>query len=141
MMWEWKGLTLRLGWGRLVCSTWGKSKCMVFPVPRRQDKSYRAEKKYLRIVFELPQLDLIPTFHKVLNTIHHSFSHKAHMDIVPRHTTGFEDGYLVGDVVVDLLEIHDSTVVVILAWEESLGEVRWVAIRDWARSIGVRVMG
>lgn len=37
--------------------------------------------------------------------------------------------YLIGNEVVDLLEIDDTTVVVVLAWEEGAREVGWVRVR------------
>lgn len=36
-------------------------------------------------------LDVVPTFDEVLDEIEHGFSSNGHVDVIPRHTSGFED--------------------------------------------------
>lgn len=64
----------------------------------------------------------------MLNYIQNRRTRQGKMDVMPRHTGGFKDADLVRDEVVDLLEVHNPTVVVILSWEKGASKVRGVAV-------------
>jgi hypothetical protein len=49
---------------------------------------------------------------------------------MPRHTGALQNRELVASVVIYIMEVHDTCVVVILAWEECLGEVGRVDISE-----------
>lgn len=66
----------------------------------------------------------------MLDAVRHCLSDETQMDVVPRHATSLEDGDLVRDVIVYLLEIHHTTIVVILTWEDCATEVRWVTVGE-----------
>jgi len=54
------------------------------------------------------------------------------MDIMPWHTRCLQDGHLVADELVDLLEIKETSVVIILPWEKGAFKVGWVHIGEGA---------
>ena len=59
----------------------------------------------------------------MLNDIQYDRSHECHVHIMPWHTPSLEDGDSVRGIVIHVLEVHYSSVVVILAWEECKTEV------------------
>lgn len=54
------------------------------------------------------------------------------MHVVPRHPTCLKNRNLVGDEVINLLEVHDATVVVVLSWEERASEIGGVTVCERA---------
>ena len=48
--------------------------------------------------------------------------------IMPRHTRLFKDGNLVANIVVNTIEICEASIIVVLAREECLVELRWMRI-------------
>lgn len=74
----------------------------------------------------------------MLNAIGYSISDQAQVDVVPWHATSLEYRDLVGDVIVDLLEVHHTTVVVVLTWENGSSEVRGVTVGERASRICVK---
>jgi hypothetical protein len=47
---------------------------------------------------------------------------------MPRHAGALQDGELVTGIVIHIMEIHDTSIVVILSWEERLREVSEVDV-------------
>lgn len=86
----------------------------------------------LLVVPILSLLDFVPPLRKMLDNIHHRVSHDAHMHVVPRHPTCLKNRNLVGDEVINLLEVHDATVVVVLSWEERASEIGRVTVCERA---------
>jgi hypothetical protein len=48
--------------------------------------------------------------------------------IMPRHTSALQDGNLGAGIVIHIMEVHDTSVVVILSWEKCLREVGGVNV-------------
>lgn len=80
---------------------------------------------------DLALLDFIPTLYKVLHYIEHDRSRDRHVHIVPRHASTLDCTQTIAHVVRDVLEVHNTRVVVILAWEERRERVGRVHISEW----------
>ena len=81
----------------------------------------------------LALLDLVPAFDEMLNNIQHDLSSESHVYIVPRHAPRFDGAQTVTDIVGDVLEVHDTGVVVVLAGVESREWVGRMHIREGMR--------
>ena len=109
------------------------------------------------VVFILILLDLVPPFDEVLDDIPHGFACETKVDVMPWHPTDFQYRDLVRHIIIDLLEIHDSTykasawanvilksngpktltIVVILSREQDSREIRRMTVchrTGWKRS-------
>lgn len=64
-------------------------------------------------------LHLVPAFNEMLDDIQHDGANKCHVNVMPRHSCTFEDGYSTTRIVINIFEIFDSRVIVVLAREQS----------------------
>lgn len=92
----------------------------------------RASVNCLHVILVLLLLDLIPPLDEMLDHVQNRRTRQGEMNVVPWHASRFKDADLVRHKVIDLLEVHDSTVVVILTWEECASKVCGVAVGEWA---------
>jgi hypothetical protein len=49
--------------------------------------------------------------------------------VMPRHTSTILNRQSIANIIVNVLEIHDTSVIVILTREQSLGKISWMDIR------------